>query len=104
MSAPSEWHVPLVRGRATFPPALLAALGQRGDGLGVEDGLHVEDDRGRRGLEVDVADVDPEAPAVLFHVRTTERSGVVPPTRDARPNVLAREGHWLLSADCGARR
>jgi hypothetical protein len=49
-------------------------------------------------------DLEPEAPAVIFHVRTTERAGVVPPLRAARANVVAREGHWLVSADCGARR
>jgi hypothetical protein len=53
-------------------------------------------------LKVHSNDVDlvPEAPAVIFHVRTTEHAGVVPPPADGRPNELGRNGHWLLTADC----
>jgi hypothetical protein len=53
-------------------------------------------------LKLHSTDVDlvPETPAVIFHVRTTEHARIAPPPADARPNVLGREGHWLLTADC----
>jgi hypothetical protein len=55
-------------------------------------------------LRVHVSDVDlkPEPPAAIFHVRTIQGAPVVPPLRDAGDRVLAREGHWLLSGDCGS--
>jgi hypothetical protein len=43
-------------------------------------------------------------PAVVFHVRNTAAGFVAPPYRRARPNLLGREGHWALTADCEARR
>ena len=41
--------------------------------------------------------------AVIFHVRHTRRGFVAPPYPRARPNLLGREGHWALTADCEAR-
>ena len=58
----------------------------------------------RLGLHVRDVDLEPEGPAVIFHVRTVERGGVAPPLAAARANVLAREGHWAITADCGAGR
>ena len=44
-----------------------------------------------------------DEPGVIFHVRTTPRGTITPPFTKARPNVLARRGHWTLTADCDAR-
>jgi hypothetical protein len=56
-------------------------------------------------LHVHTSDVDlePAAPATVFHVRTIEQGGIAPPLDAAAGQVLAREGHWLLTADCGRR-
>jgi hypothetical protein len=57
-------------------------------------------------LHVHINDVDFRtrgAPGVIFHVRTAPDGRVDPPYSHARPNVLARRGHWTLTADCKAR-
>jgi hypothetical protein len=57
-------------------------------------------------LNVHAKDVDLRprgGPAVIFHVRHTKRGFVAPPYPRARPNLLGREGHWALTADCEAR-
>lgn len=58
----------------------------------------------RLGLPIRAVDLEPEPPAVVFHVRTIEGSPIVPPVAQRRPNVLGRAGHWAITADCeGAR-
>jgi hypothetical protein len=57
-------------------------------------------------LRVHTGDVDfrPRGDrAVLFHVRNTHSARVTPPYTLARPHVLARRGHWALTADCTGR-
>ena len=46
----------------------------------------------------------PGGPAVVFHVRHTKHGFVAPPYTRARPNLLGREGHWALTADCEVGR
>jgi hypothetical protein len=58
----------------------------------------------RLGLHGEQVKLEPVPHGVVFHVRTVEVSGISPPMRAARPNLLAREGHWALTADCGAGR
>jgi hypothetical protein len=58
----------------------------------------------RLGVHTSEVGLRPEGRAVVFHVRTTRRSSIAPPLSAARPNVLARDGHWLLTADCEAAR
>jgi hypothetical protein len=55
-------------------------------------------------LRVHAEDVglEPRRPAAVFHVRTVLHAPIVPSLETARPNVLAREGHWALTADCEA--
>jgi hypothetical protein len=58
----------------------------------------------RLGVHTSAVGLRPTGRAVVFHVRTTRRSPIAPPLSAARPNVLARHGHWLLTADCEAPR
>lgn len=57
----------------------------------------------RLGVHAEQVDLRPAAPAAVFHVRTVEGARLSPPERTRRPNVLAREGHWALTADCAGR-
>ena len=54
----------------------------------------------RLDLPIEEVDLEPESPAVIFHVRTVERSWPVPPLSKRRPVEQARNDKWLLSADC----
>jgi hypothetical protein len=58
----------------------------------------------RLGVHAEQVDLRPAAPAVVFHVRTVAGARLVPPERVRRPNVLARAGHWAITADCEAGR
>jgi hypothetical protein len=58
----------------------------------------------RLGVHGTDIDLRPQTPAVVFHVRTVKNSPVAPALDRARPNMLAREGHWAITADCGPAR
>jgi hypothetical protein len=58
----------------------------------------------RLGVHGKDVDLRPQAPAAVFHVRTVENGPVAPALDEARPNMLARAGHWAITADCGAAR
>jgi hypothetical protein len=55
----------------------------------------------RLGVHISDVDLDPVAPATVFHVRTIERGPIAPPLDAAASQVLGREGHWLVTGDCG---
>jgi hypothetical protein len=45
--------------------------------------------------------LDPQAPAVIFHVKLGAKSPFYGPgLRDAAPHYRARQGSWVLTADC----
>jgi MFS family permease len=46
----------------------------------------------------------PRKPSVVFHVRTVRNGFVAPPYAKAGEHVLARRGHWALTADCAPER
>jgi hypothetical protein len=55
----------------------------------------------RLGLHINQVDLDPEPPAVVFHVKTIKRAGWFSPgLRTGAPHVIARRGGWILSAEC----
>lgn len=58
----------------------------------------------RLGVHAEEVGLGPRPPAAVFHVRTVVQAPITPPLDAARPNVLAREGHWALTADCEAGR
>lgn len=58
----------------------------------------------RMGVHGNDVDLKPEHPAVVFHVRTVERSGITPPYAQGGAKILARHGHWAISADCAPGR
>ena len=45
-------------------------------------------------------DLEPRAPAVVFHVRTVVQARHVPPLDLRRPNELVRAERWIVTADC----
>ena len=58
----------------------------------------------RMGVHGSDVSLRPRSPAVVFHVRTVERGYVAPPLNRAAEHVLARRGHWALTADCPPQR
>jgi Tfp pilus assembly protein PilX len=59
----------------------------------------------RLGVPIEQVDLEPEGRAVVFHVRTVAVAKRPSPRLAAGgPNVLAREGAWTITADCGAAR
>ena len=54
----------------------------------------------RLDLPIREVDLEPEPPAVIFHVRTVEIARPVPPLSERRPVEQARNDKWLLTADC----
>ena len=73
----------LACGRAYTGPFLVPAVAW-------ELGVHIEDVR-----------LEPEPPAVVFHVKTTNHSRWFSPgLRAGAPRTLARRGGWIVSADC----
>jgi hypothetical protein len=58
----------------------------------------------RLGVHIRDVDLEPEPPAVIYHVRTVINAKPVPPLSERRPSVLARDANWLVTADCEAGR
>ena len=54
----------------------------------------------RLGLHIRNIDLEPRAPAVVFHVRTIEEARHAPPLQERRPNELVRGERWIVTADC----
>ena len=55
----------------------------------------------RLGLHIHQVDLDPEPPAIVFHVKTIKRARWFSPgLRAGAPHEIARRGGWVLTADC----
>jgi hypothetical protein len=58
----------------------------------------------RLGLHINEVDLDPEPPAVVFHVKTIMRARWYSPgIRAGAPHQIARRGGWILSSECPPR-
>ena len=58
----------------------------------------------RLGVHISDVDLQPEPPAVVFHVKTIKRARWYSPgIRAGAPHTLARRGGWILSSECPRR-